>query len=164
MSVGRLKGERLALRDLRDEDVAPLLAMRREPQIVKWWGKGADDWPAELDGGEQLLVIEVDGAVAGHIELYEEVSDPDWRFATLDIFVAPDLIGQGYGTEALKLLIDFLIAERGHHRITIDPAIDNEAAIRSYEKVGFRPIGSMEKYWRDGDGNWRDSLFMELVV
>ena len=159
-----LQGERLAIRDMTDADIAPLRAMRREPEIVKWWGRGADDWPADMTDGEQLLAIEVEGELAGHIELYEEVADPNWRFATLDIFVRPDLIGQGYGTEALKLLIAFLIEERGHHRITIDPAIDNAAAVRSYEKVGFRRIGKMEKYWRDGDGNWRDSLFMELVV
>ena len=56
-----------------------------------------------------------------------------------------------------------LIDERGHHRITIDPASENAAAIRSYEKAGFRPIGLMEAAWRDEDGTWRDTLLMELV-
>jgi aminoglycoside 6'-N-acetyltransferase len=58
-----------------------------------------------------------------------------------------------------------LIDERGHHRITIDPAAANAAAIRSYEKVGFRPVGVMRKSERDADGDgWHDSLLMELVV
>jgi aminoglycoside 6'-N-acetyltransferase len=58
-----------------------------------------------------------------------------------------------------------LVDERGHHRITIDPAADNAAAIRTYEKVGFRPVGVMRKYERDGDGRgWHDGLLMELLA
>lgn len=165
MSVGEpLIGDRVIVRDMAPDDGAALLAMRREPEIACWWGRGPDDWPSELDSGEQLLTILVRDELAGHIELYEEVEDPNWRFATLDIFIRPDLIGQGYGSEALRVVIDYLIEQRGHHRITIDPAIDNEAAIRSYTKVGFEPVGTMRKYWRDSDGVWRDSLFMELIV
>jgi aminoglycoside 6'-N-acetyltransferase len=29
--------------------------------------------------------------------------------------------------------------------VTIDPSVDNAAAIRSYEKVGFRPVGVMRR-------------------
>ena len=165
MSIGTpLTGERLTVRDLVADDVAPLIAMRREPEIVKWWGRGKDDWPADMGPEDQLFAIVVDGELAGHIEMYEEIEDPDWRFVTLDIFVRPDLIGQGYGTEALKLMIKYLSEERGHHRITIDPSADNEPAIRSYTKVGFEPVGVMRKYWRDGEGVWRDSLLMELII
>jgi aminoglycoside 6'-N-acetyltransferase len=58
-----------------------------------------------------------------------------------------------------------LIDERGHHRITIDPAASNPAAIRAYEKAGFEPVGVMRRYERDADGKgWHDGLLMELVV
>jgi hypothetical protein len=33
--------------------------------------------------------------------------------------------------------------------------------IRSYEKAGFRPVGTMPSAWRDPEG--RDVLFMEFV-
>jgi hypothetical protein len=53
----------------------------------------------------------------------------------------------------------------GHHRITIDPAAENAAAIRAYEKVGFRPVGVMRRYERDVDGDgWHDGLLMELLA
>ena len=56
-----------------------------------------------------------------------------------------------------------LIDERGHHRITIDPAAANAAAIRAYEKAGFAPVGLMRSYERDvGGGGWHDGLLMEL--
>jgi len=58
-----------------------------------------------------------------------------------------------------------LIDERGHHRVTIDPAASNAAAIRAYEKVGFRRVGVMRRYERDADGSgWHDGLLMEFVV
>ena len=61
----------------------------------------------------------------------------------------------------MRLLID----ERGHHRVTIDPATGNAAAIRAYEKVGFRPVGIMRSYERDQDGRgWHDGLLMELLA
>lgn len=157
-----LVGERLTLRAMSASDRVALQELRRAPEIARWWGAGPAGWP-HAEAGQELLVIEVDGRVAGHIELYEEL-DPDWRWASLDVFVAPDLIGRGYGTEALRLIVDHLIAARGHHRITIDPAVDNAPAIRSYEKVGFTPVGRMRSCWRDGDGRWRDGLLMELVV
>jgi hypothetical protein len=38
---------------------------------------------------------------------------------------------------------------------------DNAAAIRVYEKVGFRTVGIMREYWRSPDGTWRDGLLMD---
>jgi aminoglycoside 6'-N-acetyltransferase len=39
------------------------------------------------------------------------------------------------------------------------------AAIRVYEKVGFRRVGVMRSYGRDADGGgWHDGLLMELVA
>jgi aminoglycoside 6'-N-acetyltransferase len=46
----------------------------------------------------------------------------------------------------VRTLARYLIDERGHHRLTIDPAADNAAAVRTYEKVGFRAVGLMREY------------------
>ena len=57
-----------------------------------------------------------------------------------------------------------LVEERGHHRITIDPAVENTQAIRAYEKVGLTPVGVMRAYERDmATGEWHDGLLMERV-
>jgi aminoglycoside 6'-N-acetyltransferase len=58
----------------------------------------------------------------------------------------------------------YLIRDRGHHRLIIDPALHNEPAIRCYEKVGFRRVGVMREHWRDPDGVWRDGLLMDLLA
>jgi aminoglycoside 6'-N-acetyltransferase len=110
------------------------------------------------------MTIEVQGAVAGMIQFNEE-PEPAYRHASIDLFLDPALHGRGLGTEAVALLVRHLIHARGHHRVTIDPAAANAAAIRAYEKVGFRPVGIMRRYVRDPeDGGWRDGLLMDLLA
>jgi aminoglycoside 6'-N-acetyltransferase len=71
---------------------------------------------------------------------------------------------RGLDPEALRAAARWLIDERGHHRVTIDPARANERAIHSYEKVGFRPVGVMRRYARDGTGRWQNGLLMDLLA
>jgi aminoglycoside 6'-N-acetyltransferase len=60
--------------------------------------------------------------------------------------------------------VRYLLEERGHHRLTIDPAVANERAVRAYERVGFRPVGVMRQYSRSPDGTWHDGLLMDLLA
>ncbi len=76
----------------------------------------------------------------------------------------PHAQGRGLGPDAIRTLATYLIDERGHHRLTIDPAAANEAAIRAYAKVGFRPVGVMREYQRMPDGRWVDALLMDLLA
>lgn len=55
------------------------------------------------------------------------------------------------------------MGERGHHRLTIDPAADNFAAIKCYAAVGFEPVGTMRRYEKGPDG-WHDNLLMDLIL
>jgi aminoglycoside 6'-N-acetyltransferase len=57
-----------------------------------------------------------------------------------------------------------LFVDHGHHRLVIDPAADNVAALRSYSKVGSRPVGIMRRYERGAAGTWHDNLLMDLLA
>ncbi len=72
--------------------------------------------------------------------------------------------GRGIGSDAVRTLARHLIVDRGHHRLVIDPAADNAAAIRCYSKVGFKPVGVMRRYERGDDGAWHDGLLMDLLA
>ena len=63
----------------------------------------------------------------------------------------------------MRTLARWLFEDRGHHRITIDPAAANERAIRSYEGVGFKRVGVMRRYERGTDGDWHDGLLLDLL-
>jgi len=77
----------------------------------------------DLQGGGSsvLLVVEIDGQVAGGIQYHEE-NDPMYRHAGIDIYLGSRFQGQGAGREAIGLLARFLFGQGGHHRLTIDPA------------------------------------------
>jgi len=151
----------VALRPMARSDAEALLAMHETPGVREWWGAPVEGFPFEDEDATRFTVL-VDDRVAGLIQFYEE-DDPEFRHASIDVFLDPAVTGRGHGTTAIRLLVRHLFEERGHHRITIDPAVDNAAAVRSYGKVGFRPVGTLEAAWRDQDGTWRDLLLMELV-
>lgn len=160
-----LTGDHVRLRRAGEGDVTDLVAIRRTPEVwARWRG---DDLAAEVhddlaDDDLHLYVIEAGGRTAGAIQFSEE-DDPDYRHATIDLYLDPALHGHGLGTDAVATLVRHLFDQRGHHRLTIDPAADNAAAIRCYEKVGFLPVGVLHQYERRSDGTWGDGLLMERL-
>jgi aminoglycoside 6'-N-acetyltransferase len=152
-----LRGNRVTLRPLAERDVATLNAMVALPGVREWWGTDA------TVEEENAFTIEVDGEIAGWLAFYEE-EDPDYRHGGLDIFIAPAFHGRGLGPEALSLAARWLLTERGHHRLIIDPAAANERAIRAYASIGFKPVGVMRRYERGPDGTWHDGLLMDLLA
>jgi aminoglycoside 6'-N-acetyltransferase len=159
-----LTGPRISLRPVTARDVARLSSIRREPEVAsRWGGLGEEEIEEEFVGNDKVFVVETEGEVIGAIQ-YDEEEDPMYRHASIDIFLTTARHGQGLGPEAIRLLARYLIDERGHHRMTIDPAADNGAAIRAYEKVGFRRVGVMRSYERGPDDTWHDGLLMEMLA
>jgi len=161
--VPRLRAGAIVLRPLDDASLERLAAIVAEPGVREWWGTldDPDRTRRDLRNEGAAFAIEVDGAVAGWLGFSEE-NEPDYRHAGLDIFLAPEFQDRGLGPAALRLAARWLIDERGHHRLTIDPALHNRRAIAAYEAIGFRPVGVMRRYERGADGRWHDGLLMEL--
>jgi aminoglycoside 6'-N-acetyltransferase len=154
----------MVLRPLAPGDEAELLRIHATPEVARWWGEPDEGFPWTDEPDSTRLTIEVGGSVAGMVQFSEE-PDPKYRHASVDLFLDPAFHGRGLGTEAVRRVVRHLLDDLGHHRITIDPAAANTAAIRAYEKVGFRPVGVMRRYERDADGEgWHDGLLMELLA
>jgi aminoglycoside 6'-N-acetyltransferase len=168
-----LAGDRVRLRPVLPEDVPILVAILGEPGVARWW-PGYDTAKVE----EELLATDAETtvwaiearldpaqplAVVGAIEAWEE-PDEEYRHAGIDLFLASAAQGHGLGPAAIRAVARWLVDERGHHRLTIDPAADNEHAIRAYAALGFRPVGTLRRYQRMPDGTWADGLLMELLA
>lgn len=163
-----LVGRSVVLVPMRDEHVEPLVAILREPSVARWWPSTDDaarrrHLEPEPDVVGFAVLAGPGRVVIGYLQTAEE-TEPDFRHAGIDLFLTADRQGQGHGPDAIRTAVHWLITERGHHRITIDPAADNAPAIRAYEKVGFRRVGVLRRYQRFADGTWRDGLLMELLA
>ena len=153
------------------DDLPALHTILDEPEVARWWRRA--EWERVDEEGAVTLAIELKaagavaaargGTVAGCIQ-YSEETDPDYFSAAVDIFVGTAAQGRGVGPDAMRTLIAWLFDERGHHRLTVDPAAENARAIHVYESLGFRPVGVLRRYERVEDGAWRDALLMELLV
>ena len=162
-----IHGERVTLRPVIRDDAVRLAEILGTPEVGRWWP--AFDLArveAEFlvdDPNSIVYCILADGRPIGAIQTHEE-PEPEFRHASIDLFLDPAVHGQGLGPDAIRAIIRHLVEVDGHHRLTIDPAADNERAIRAYEKVGFRPVGRLRQYQRFPDGTWHDGLLMELLA
>jgi RimJ/RimL family protein N-acetyltransferase len=162
----QLHGDGVVLVPAAADHVPELRRIIRTPEVRRRWGDEeaeSADWPLR-DPWSTPFAILIGGAVRGFIQYGEEDAEM-YRSASVDIFLEATVHGRGHGRAAIVALAEHLIDDRGHHRLTIDPAADNQAAIRCYAAVGFRPVGIMREYERDVDGpGWHDGLLMDLLA
>lgn len=160
-----LLGDLVTLEPVGAAHVPELRRILATPEVSARWGDEAasSGWPDD-DSSAVRFAIVVDGTVRGMVQ-YGEEDDPMYRHASIDVFVDPTVHGRGIGRDAVATLARHLVDDRGHHRIVIDPAADNVAAVRCYTAVGFRPVGVMRRYERDpATGQWHDGLLMDLLA
>lgn len=86
-----------------------------------------------------------------------------WRTSDLSIIIGEkEEWEKGYGTEAIDLLLDYAFGYRNFHRIAVGVVGFNEAALRFYEKAGFKKEGIQ----RDGyyyDHEYHDFVMMSIL-
>ena len=86
-----------------------------------------------------------------------------WRTTDLSIILGEkDTWGQGYGTDAIRLLMDYAFGSLNFHRISIGVVGFNQQALRFYEKIGFKREGIQ----RDGyycNHQYSDFVMMSIL-
>jgi len=96
----------------------------------------------------------------GHLGLWG--TRPKDRCATIGIALGRDHIGRGYGTDAMRVIVNYGFREMGLHRIQLDVAPFNPAGMRAYEKAGFVEEGRRrQSIWHDG--RWYDEVMMSIL-
>lgn len=168
-----IRTRRTVLRPVTEDDTFTLVAIRRSTEVARWWHAPEPGWPtADAAAAETRFVVELagapqigpDGSVIGVVQV-DEGDDPEYAVAGMDLFLAASVHRRGLGREVVTAVRDWLVRDRGHHRVTIDPATANTAAISCYRACGFVPVGIMHAYERDATGDgWHDNLLMEYVV
>lgn len=70
--------------------------------------------------------------------------------------------GKGYGSEGMKLLLDYAFYEMNLHRVSLKVFSFNDRATQLYHKIGFQQEGSSrQSLFRNGE--WHDIIHMGLL-
>jgi RimJ/RimL family protein N-acetyltransferase len=86
------------------------------------------------------------------------------RRGNLGIMIGePDARGKGFGTEAVRLMLDFAFTAHGLHNVMLTVYEYNLAGIRCYEKAGFREFGRRRECHYMGGRLW-DEIFMDVLA
>jgi len=73
-----------------------------------------------------------------------------------------DMWSQGYGSDAMLVLLRYLFEEMNINRVGLYADVSNHRALRSYEKCGFSREGVVRQY-RFKDGRYLDSVLMSML-
>jgi RimJ/RimL family protein N-acetyltransferase len=86
------------------------------------------------------------------------------RTTTFGILIGePDARGQGFGTEATRLMLDYAFTALGLHSVLLTVASYNHAGRRAYEKAGFRECGRRREC-RQLAGTLHDDIYMDCLA
>lgn len=84
------------------------------------------------------------------------------RVVLVGIFLGNQYTGKGYGTEAMQILVNFCFNEVNCNKIKLHVFSFNKAAIRCYEKTGFKTEGILrEEIYRNGA--YHDDIVMGIL-
>ncbi|MEX1253435.1 MAG: GNAT family protein [Dehalococcoidia bacterium] len=121
----------------------------------------ADAQPASFANGVYLAVETKDGTHIGAINLHE--LNPEDRKAGLGIIIGDKACwSNGYGLDAIATLLRFAFHEMNLHRVWLSVLAGHEAAIRCYEKCGFRHE-SRRRQQVFKHGRYWDVLIMSIL-
>ncbi|MGW8390841.1 GNAT family N-acetyltransferase [Pseudoduganella sp. HUAS MS19] len=152
-----LTTQRLQLRCLRAADVPALYRMFSDPDAMRYWSSAPWDSTqqaeaylaaavAGYDSGELLRMgVEVDGALAGVINLYSFHRQN--RRCDIGYMLDRAFWGQGYMQEAMAALIDYAFRELRLHRIEADIDPRNTASAKLLKSLHFVHEGHMRERW-----------------
>ena len=157
-----IHGQITCLRPIEAADVDHLLRWQSDAAVMRWWGQLAPLLTraeierdvagrfAATDGCLYLLIETNDGRPVGRLDV--ERIDARHRGAEVMLYIGESAAhGNGYGTDALAAACRYLFEQRGIHRVALTVMAANARAIAVYERLGFRPEGTLRHHlWMDG--------------
>ena len=165
-----LRGERVLLRPLLESDAADLLATMDE-EGIRLTGThrsfSLDDliaWTssrATVDDRLDLAIVDSStNAFVGDLAINDW--DPHNHSCNFRIALGPRGRNRGLGSEATRLIVDYVFANLPIHRIGLDVFSFNPRAAYVYERVGFVVEGTLRStlFW---EGRYYDSVLMSIL-
>lgn len=161
----RLDLDGLTVEPLREEHLPAFVAYRRDPVVARYqswdvdyslddaralWAEQKGLEEPRAGGWLQYAIVDPGGVLLGDVAMHRLDDQPDTY--ELGVTVAPAAQGSGVATRALRGTIDFLVWERGAHRILAHCDARNTAMRAVLERLGLRHEGTaFEADWFKGE-------------
>ncbi|MGB1287467.1 MAG: GNAT family N-acetyltransferase [Aggregatilineales bacterium] len=170
-----IRGKKIILRPFRLEDADPMWDSIDNEEVNKLTGTHDDFTREQIDGYIKkqvaaddesrvafIIALPDDSRALGEVVINEIDRDNNAASIRIALFENRDF-GQGYGTEAMKLMVNHGFTVLNLHRIELTVYAFNPRAIRAYEKAGFTKEGVMREmlHW---DGNYIDGIIMSVLA
>lgn len=168
------ESERLRLRQMTTEDIELYHTWRNDIEVMRTTNPFLDVYPLEATRQIVEQIILGSSSAKSYMIIEKELDSPigitsliniDYKNRNAECIIdigEKDYWGKGYGSEGLKLLLDYAFLEMNLHRVSLKVFSFNEKAIKLYKKMGFQPEGtSRECLFREG--SWHDILHMGIL-
>jgi RimJ/RimL family protein N-acetyltransferase len=168
-----LRGEGVALRTWREDDVAAIAAMSRDPETVRYTSvpEGFDEDDARI-----WLALQPGRLRAGDGVTFAVTEPPDDRplgsigvrvlhgrgIAEVGYHIAADARGRGLGTAALRLVSRWALETLPLARLQLTTHEENQASQRVAEKAGYTREALL-RAWADQRGARVDLVMWSLL-
>ena len=172
--MSRITGERVALREFRQEDISGIRSWVTDIETTKTLG-GAYMRPQTWEQSERYLSHLLEGDAGGvNLVIAERESlrylgqcsllmaDHTARHAELAVVMCPVCQNQGLGQEGIGLMLDYAFRQMNMNRVYLKVHADNARAVRCYEKCGFVREGILRQH-AYFDGEYRDVICMGIL-
>lgn len=166
---------RLCLRPLQLADAPVIAAYRSDAGVARYQPWSA---PYTVQDARTLIqdLVEADPSSPGWVQYGIErradgmlIGDlgvhlhKNCQQADIGFTLAVEHQGLGYGTEAVRRLVDHLLVERGLHKVSAECDARNLASARLLTRAGFQLEGRLRSHtWIKGE--WTDDLWFGLLA
>lgn len=156
----------MLLRTYKEEDAEKILTwIKNEREFRLWSADRYESYPASPDDinknyskSKEIcnfypLTLEDDGKVIGHLILRNPGEDD--KVIRMGFIIVDDSIrGRGYGKALINTAIEYARDSLGAEEINLGVFINNDAALRCYESVGFKIVGIEKNAYQFYDEQW----------
>jgi aminoglycoside 6'-N-acetyltransferase len=169
--------DRLVIRRFQAQDAPTLAAYRSDPTVARYqswdspftlaqaqafidsFGAANPDTPGAWF---QFAIVEAStGLHVGDVAAGVDADDP--RLVTIGVTLATSAQCNGYATEAVAWLLDYLFLERDKHRVTADCDVRNDSVVALLDRLQMRREAHhlQSAWWKD---EWVDEYVYALVA
>jgi [ribosomal protein S5]-alanine N-acetyltransferase len=166
-----LESDRLRLRVIEEKDLADSYRILSDSTAMKYFGSKRHpdleytrvNWVNLLisrfkyrDTVPFAITLKESGELVGHINAQQ--FGGDFRYAEIAYIIDPAHWGQGFATEALILMVEYLGKRMKVHKIRANVFAGNIASLRVLEKVGFEREGYLR------DNAWINGAYLDEYI